>query len=208
MKQLEQAVKILKQGGIVVYPTDTAYGLAVDATNAAAVKKLYRLKGRSFHNPIHVIPPSKNWIEKLVRLNPAAKLLIEEFLPGPLTLVLPLKISGPSWKLLSAGTKTLGIRRPKNKLALDLASGLGKPITTTSANLSGQANCYSIDMVKRQFQGNMYFNIYYLNGGTLKKTKPSTVISLVGHVKIMRPGPISERKIKNALFRPSNQHRS
>src|SRR5262245_38853023 len=144
MSALKQAVEILKKGGVVVYPTDTAYGLAVDATNLVAVKKLYRLKGRDFHKPVHVIPPSKAWIEKIVKLDAKAKLLIEKLMPGPLTLVLPLKIKGPAWQKLSAGTKTMGIRRPKNKVALDLAMLLGKPITTTSANLSGQPNCYSI----------------------------------------------------------------
>src|SRR3989344_1794523 len=190
MNQILQAVQILKQGGIVAYPTDTAYGLAADATNAAAVKKLYRLKGRNFNNPIHVIPPSKAWVAKLVKLNSSAKKLIEGLMPGPLTLVLPLKISGPSWKLLSAGTKTLGIRRPKNKIALDLAMGLGKPITTTSANLSGRPNVYSVSELKQQLPQNIYGHIYALDGGRLPRTKPSTVVSLVRCAKRRRrPAP-------------------
>ncbi len=196
MKQLTEAIKILKAGGIVAYPTDTAYGLAVDATNASAVKKLYALKGRKFQNPIHVIPPTRAWITKLVKVSAPAKKLIESLMPGPLTLVLPLKAAGPSWKLLSAGTKTLGIRRPKHKLALDLAYFLGKPITTTSANLSGQLNTYSPADIKKQFKNKLFI----LDGGKLKNTKPSTVVLLTGgHVKILRPGPISETKIRNIL---------
>jgi L-threonylcarbamoyladenylate synthase len=203
MKPIDQAVKILKQGGIVVYPTDTAYGLAVDATNVKAVKKLFALKGRDFRNPIHVIPPTKPWIEKLVKLNVQAKKLIEQLMPGPLTLVLPLKATGPSWKLLSAGTKTLGIRRPNNKMALDLAMLLSKPITTTSANVSGQPTCYSITEVKKQFSkanppagGRPDF---YLDGGKLRKIKPSTVVLVSNHVKILRPGPISQKQIEKAI---------
>lgn len=196
MNQLNQAIKILKQGGIVAYPTDTAYGLAVDATNAKAVKKLYALKGRNFKNPIHVIPPTRAWIAKLVKVSSTAKKLIEHLMPGPVTLVLPLKASGPAWKLLSAGTKTLGIRRPKHKLALDLAYFLGRPITTTSANLSGQSNTYSPADIKKQFKN----KIFILDGGKLKQTKPSTVVLLTaGHVKILRPGPISETKINQAI---------
>lgn len=196
MNQLAEAIKILKQGGIVAYPTDTAYGLAVDATNAKAVKKLYALKGRNFKNPIHVIPPTRAWVSRLVKISAPAKKLIERLMPGPLTLVLPLKITGPAWKLLSAGTKTLGIRRPKHKLALDLAYFLGRPITTTSANLSGQSNTYSPSDIKKQFKN----RIFILDGGKLKNTKPSTVVSLTGgHVKILRPGPISPTQIKKAL---------
>ena len=198
MMNLNKAVEVLKQGGVVVYPTDTAYGLAVDATNLSAVKKLYALKGRNFKNPIHVIPPTKAWIEKIVRLNPTAKKLIENLMPGPLTLVLPLKISGASWKMLSAGTKTMGIRRPKYKLALDLATGLGKPITTTSANISGQPTCYSLSEVKKQFKAAKKEADFYLDGGKLKSVKPSTVVSLIKDVKIIRPGPVTIRQLQQA----------
>jgi len=200
MKDLSLAVEILKIGGVVVYPTDTAYGLAVDATNPFAVKKLYAVKGRDFKNPVHVIPPSKAWIAKIVKLNPTAKKLIEALMPGALTLVLPLKAVGTSWKALSAGTKTMGIRRPDNKVALDLATLLGKPITTTSANLSGQATCYSISEVQKQFNNKKFQPDYYLDGGKLKKLKPSTVV-LVGedYVRILREGPITEQEIQSVL---------
>ena len=202
MKSLDQAITVLKQGGIVVYPTDTAYGLAGDATSLSAVKKLYALKGRDFHKPVHVIPPTKSWIEKIVKLNPQAKKLIEQLMPGPLTLVLPLKIPGSSWKLLSAGTQTMGIRRPKHKLALDLAAGLGRPITTTSANISGQPTCYSVHEVKKQFAKAKNKPDFYLDGGKLQKIRPSTVVSVIKGVKILRAGPISETKIKRVI---SNQ---
>ena len=203
-EQIKTAVKILKSGGIVVYPTDTAYGLAVDATNELAVRKLYRLKGRDFKNPIHVIPPTKDWIEKLVRLDPLAKKMIDRFMPGPITFVLSLKARGKVWQLLSAGTKTLGIRRPKHKIALDLATFLGRPITTTSANVSGHENTYSVLAVREQFEKS---NApagpkpdFYLDGGKLKKTKPSTVVSILNnHVKIIRLGPISEKEIKRVI---------
>src|SRR3989338_3466559 len=116
MKEIEQAVKILKKGGVVVYPTDTAYGLAVDATNAEAVKKLYKLKGRTFKNPIHVIFPNLEWIRKTVELNHESFKLMYKFLPGPLTIVLPLKAKDKSWQMLSAKTSNLGIRIPNHPI--------------------------------------------------------------------------------------------
>jgi L-threonylcarbamoyladenylate synthase len=113
---------------------------------------------------------------------------------------LPLKATGPSWKMLSAGTKTMGIRRPDNKIALDLATLLGRPITTTSANLSGESTCYSVAQVKKQFDNKKFQPDYYLDFGKLKKTKPSTVV-LVGenYVNILREGPITEEEIQSVL---------
>jgi L-threonylcarbamoyladenylate synthase len=221
MDKINQAIKILKSGGIVVYPTDTAYGLAVDATNLQAVKKLYQLKGRDFHKPTHVIIPDTPWLIKIVKLNKNALQLMNKFWPGPLTIILPLTTKGKSWEKLSSGNKTLGVRYPNNPVAIELVSAFKKPITGTSANLSGQPNCYSVAEVKRQFaQKSIYFNIYYLDGGKLKKTKPSTVVSLVDptpgpspdegrgvlirrksfdYAKILRPGPISETQINKVL---------
>ncbi|HEX9502958.1 MAG TPA: L-threonylcarbamoyladenylate synthase [Patescibacteria group bacterium] len=199
MTRLEAAVQILKQGGVVVYPTDTAYGLAVDATNAKAVAKLYRLKGRDFKNPMHIIFPGADWLKKLVKLNKPALKLMNKFLPGPLTLVLPLKARGKAWQLLSAETKTLGVRLPNHPLALGLVEGLGRPITTTSANISGTPVNYSVPGVKKQFSKAQFQPDYYLDGGKLLNTKPSTVVSLVKGVKIIRIGPISEKQIKNTL---------
>src|SRR3989344_6261851 len=150
MKQLDQAINILKSGGVVVYPTDTSYGLAVDATNVKAVKKLYSLKGRDFKKPIHVIPTSKATIKNIVRIDRSTTLLYK-LMPGPLTIVLPLKAKGKSWQMLSAGMKTLGIRLPNNNLALELVKKFGRPITTTSANKSFGINCYSVAEVRKEF---------------------------------------------------------
>jgi len=203
-KDLQKAIEILKRGGIVVYPTDTAYGLAVDATNFKAVQKLYALKGRSFKNPIHVIPPSQSTIGLFARL-PAgrqelARRLMNKFMPGPITIILPLKSKGKSFKSLSAGTKTIGIRIPDNKIALELAKRFGKPITTTSANISGLPSTYSVTEAKKQFAKSRLKPDFYLDGGKIKKTLPSTVVLLIGkRVKILREGPISETQIKREL---------
>jgi L-threonylcarbamoyladenylate synthase len=199
MTLIDQAIIILKKGGVVVYPTDTAYGLAVDATNEKAVRKLYRLKGRDFKKPIHVIPPSLSSAELFARISPKTKKLMDKFLPGPLTVVVPLKAKGKSWQLLSAGTKTMGIRFPNHKIALDLVKKFGKPITTTSANVAFQANCYSVAEVKKQFTKSKLKPDFYLDGGKLRKTAPSTVISLIKDAKILREGPISETQIKRAI---------
>ena len=197
--QIIQAVRILKRGGIVVYPTDTAYGLAVDATNAKAVKKLYQLKGRNFKKPMHVICPSTAWLKRIVELNTRALKLMVQFMPGPLTIVLPLKAKGKSWQMLSAGTGTLGIRYPNNLMAQALVEPFKKPITTTSANIAGKSDCYSIAEVKKQFAKSKYKPDFYLDGGKLPKRKPSTVVLANKDVKILRAGPISWKQITKAL---------
>src|SRR3989344_1017523 len=199
---IDKAVEVLKRGGVVVYPTDTAYGLAVDATNEKAVKKLYRLKGRNFKNPIHVILPHllTGPYGSIIEINASTKKLIKKFFPGPITLVLPLKARGKSWQLLSAGTKNLGIRLPKNKIALQLAKKFGKPITATSANIAGKDNTYSTLEVRKQFQKSKKKPDFYLDGGRLVKRKPSTVVLLTTKdAKILREGPISKKQIDKVL---------
>lgn len=200
MDPIEQAVEVLKKGGVVVYPTDTAYGMAVDATNVLAVTRLYQLKGRDFKKPIHVIFPNTRWMNKIVKLDKVSLKLMNKFLPGPLTIVLPLKAKGRSWQMLSAKTKTMGVRLPDHDAAVELAKKLGKPITTTSANISNMPTCYSVMEVKKQFEKSKFKPDLYLNGGKLEKLKPSTIVSVIkGHVKILRMGPVSEKQIKEAI---------
>jgi L-threonylcarbamoyladenylate synthase len=176
---IEQALKILKDGGVVVYPTDTAYGLAVDATNFAAVKKLYALKGRDFKKPIHVIVPSTDLLTvPYYSLSREVLKLINKFWPGPLTIVVPLKARGASWQMLSAGTKTIGIRYPNHETAQALCEAFGKPITTTSANLSGLPSTYSIAAVKKQFAKGKLKPDFYLDGGKAQENK--TINNRVG----------------------------
>lgn len=213
------AVQYLQAGKSVVYPTDTAYGLAVDATDAAAVKRLYRLKGRTFKKPVHVVVASLAMAKKYAKFDGKAERVFKKFLPGRLTLILPQKFSTSpglrppipwasgrgrgeveSWKLLSAGTGTLGIRMPKNRAALSLVRKLGRPMTTTSANLAGASTCYSARAVAAQFKNQKYQPDLILDAGRLKKIKPSTIVDLTGKsVKILRRGPVSEQSLKKVI---------
>lgn len=198
MTEIEHAIKILKRGCVVAYPTDTAYGFAVDATNPKAVKKLNRLKGRN--KPISVIFPSISQAGKIVDISPIAEKLLRNFCPGPLTLVLPIKAKGSHWTYLSSGTGNLGIRFPKHKLSMGLAKGINKAITTTSANVSGMPNTYSVQEIKKQFKTKKHKPDFYLDGGKLKNLPPSTIIQVVGkHVTLLREGPIKYEEIIASL---------
>lgn len=214
-------VKALKQGKVVAYPTDTSYGLAVDATNVKAIKKLYKVKGRDFKKPIHIIPPSLAYAKRIVKWNKTASKLAKKFWPGPLTLVLGLKASAyekKGFKLLSVNNGWLGLRMPKNKIALDLAKYLKRPITTTSANISDKPDCYSTNDIISQFKNNKFKPDIIINFGKLAKRKPSTIVKInpsqpalmqrggeksptffqkrgSGGVLILRQGPISKKQI-------------
>ena len=203
---IASAVKALKAGKVLAYPTDTCYGLAVDAGNIKAVKRMYSIKGRDFNKPVHIIAPSMAYAKKIAVWNPSAVKLAKKFWVGPLTLILSLRIKDEGLKILSANTGSIGLRMPNNKIALDLAKYLGRPITATSANVSGQADCYTSDEIVKQFSAEGGFssggkNKKYrpdiiINAGKLPKNKPSTLVRAFDDVvKVLREGPISEKQI-------------
>lgn len=203
-KIIQTCLQALKTGRVVAYPTDTSYGLAVDATNLRALKKLYKIKERAFSKPIHVVVPSLVFARKVTRWNRQASILAKRFWPGPLTLVLELTSKSLGLKMVSAGTKTLGLRFPKNLVALDLAKSLGKPITATSANpsahLSGGYDSYSVKDILSQFGKKRTQPDLVIDAGRLPKRKPSTLVQITaGRVNVLRPGPVSEKQILQAL---------
>lgn len=202
-KGIKLAVRYLKAGKAVVYPTDTSYGLAVDANNAGAVRRLYKIKQRKFGTPVHIIVPSVSFAKKIVSWNKIADQLARKFWPGPLTLVLGLRHKPQkSLEILSAGTGTMGLRFPNNKIALRLARDLKKPITTASANPPnhlGGYDSYSPRDVTSQFAKKKYRPDLILDAGRLPKRKPSTFVKIQGNkIEILRQGPISKKQIQKA----------
>ena len=135
-RAIAQAVAVLRAGGIVGFPTETYYGLAVDPFNLKAVDRLFRVKQRSRLLPLLVLVQSKDHVRDLVRTLPASALrLIERYWPGPLTLVCPARPDLPSQ--LTGGTGTIGFRQSSHAVAAQLVAMFGCPVTATSANISG-----------------------------------------------------------------------
>lgn len=203
-KIIHACVVALRQGKVVAYPTDTCYGLAVDTENLTAIKKLYQVKGRSFKKAVSIIPSSISAVNKIVTWNSLAEKLAKKFFPGALTIVCPLTLPSPSrgegkgrgWKILSSNSGFIGVRQPKNNIALDLAKVLKAPITTTSANVSGKPDCYSAEDLLKQFGKNKFKPDIIINAGKLPKSKPSTIVKIDGKkVEVLRKGPISEKQI-------------
>ena len=189
---IEKAVTILKAGGIVAFPTETFYGLAADAMNEKAVDRIFEIKGRSFNNPIALII-SKEYDLHLITDNipEAAKKLMAAFWPGPLTLVF--KASPSVSPRLTAGTGKIGVRISSNPIAHSLAAGLGRPITATSANLSGARECTTAAAVKDQITSDL---VTIIDGGATSGGKGSTILDITSHPPIvLREGSISWKMI-------------
>lgn len=183
-----------------VYPTDTCYGLGVDATSLTAVRKLYKIKGRSFKKPVHIVVSSVAMAKQYVKWNGLAEKLAKAFWPGSLTLVLPAKKNNSVTRMLSAGTGFLGVRMPNHEAPLKLVRKLKKPITATSANVSGKPSCYSLEEVKAQFKARKHKPDILIDGGGLRENAPSTVVMLKqDSYEILRDGPITQKMIDKTL---------
>lgn len=203
---IRACVKALKQGKVIVYPTDTSYGLGCDASNKKAVLKFYKIKERGFNKPVHVVVPSIKFAKTAGVWELSATKLAKKFWPGAVSLVLPYNLPNlsntlkPSIKRFAAGTKTVGLRMPNNFIALDLAKNLGKPIPATSANPAGGYDSYTAKDIVDQFKDKKYKPDIIINAGKLKKRKPSTLVKISqGQIEILRPGPISLKQIQKAL---------
>ena len=181
------AASSIKKGGIVAFPTETYYGLAVDPFNEKALQRLYELKKRPSSKPILTLVNNQNQLSLLVRSVPVQyNALMEQFWPGPLTLVFPAKPGVSS--ILTGNTATVGVRISSNTTAQALVTGSGIPITATSANLSGQKPASCPDEVRQQFGDQIDMVI---DGGATPGGKGSTIIGTIHHkLVLIRSGVI------------------
>ncbi len=193
------AVKILKEGGLVIYPTETLYGIGADATNQKAVDKLTKYKNRPFGKPYSIAVTDKQMAKKFVELNKTAESFYDKFLPGPLTVISKGK------HVLAKGVEseegTLGIRIPDYKLVTDIVKTFGKPITSTSANASYKKRPYKISDILENISSRQKSLIdLIIDAGELPKNDPSTVIdTTLDDPVVLRQGEI-KLKDKNEII--------
>lgn len=189
----KKAAQVLRNGGIVLYPTDTIYGLAVDATNARALANLRELKGREAKKPISIVVPSIDAIPTYAVMNNTARALAERFLPGALTLVMQAKDTVPAELVLAGG---IGIRIPDDAFCLALASAFGKPYTATSANKSGREPGSTVSSILTQFGHGAHGIDLVIEDGERKDKKASTVVTTVsGTPYVLREGAITREAL-------------
>ena len=201
---LHKAVRIIKKGGLVAFPTETVYGLGANALDKKAVRKIFKVKKRPLDNPIIVHIAEIEDLNLLAKNIPEeVKILTKKFWPGPLTLVLFKKKIVP--EEVTAGTNTVAIRMPDNEIALRLIRSSGVPIAAPSANLAGKPSSTIAQHVFEDL-GDKIDLIF--DGGPTKIGVESTVVDLtVQPPQILRPGGISfeelKRVIKNIQLHPS-----
>ncbi|MEK7527415.1 MAG: L-threonylcarbamoyladenylate synthase [Patescibacteria group bacterium] len=189
-KYLTLAAAVINSGGLVIYPSDTVYILAVDPRNPTAVAKLLSFKNRWPGKAISVAVSDIDMAEKYVKLSSKTRLLYQNLLPGPFTLVSPGRhLVAPG---IEAENGTLGIRIPDSPYILDLVKKLSFPITATSANLSGRTPHYSVSsFLNTLSQKKLDLIDLIIDAGTLPKNKPSTVIDVTEpELKILRRGDL------------------
>ena len=206
----DQILSFLRAGGVIGFPTDTAYGLGADPFSDSAVRRIFELKGRSETKPILVLVDSLAMLRQLVAwpdVSESAKTLAQRFWPGPLTMILPALATVP--RLVTAGTGTIGVRWPKAPFATSLVRAFGKPLTATSANKSGQPSTASAAEVRRQLGMDLELLIEIRNevpngeshdSGVLAAPAGSTLLDMSGRTpKILREGPVSRDALCEAL---------
>lgn len=190
---LEEPAETIKNGGIVVFPTETVYGIGTNGLDEEAIKRLYDIKQRPLNKPISLLVSNIDMINNVARdITEMEYALIKEFFPGPLTIILKKKDIVPD--VLTANSETVGIRMPANKIALDLINYAGVPIATPSANISGKPSGTDLESIMIDFDGKVDC---FIDGGHSKIGFSSTIVQIIdGIPHILRKGAISEEQIK------------
>ncbi len=195
---LQKAAEFILRGGVVVVPTDTVYGLAADATNPDAVMRLFRIKKRPKTKPVPVIIRDMEMAKNLAYIDKRLERILNLIWPGAITIILQKKADLP--ELVTAGKRTIGLRLPDYKMIHYLLETVAKPMTATSANISGEEPSIDAEEVAGQFRKEFYRPDLILDAGKLKFSEPSTVLDLAApEPKIIRIGPVNPKKLMEIL---------
>ncbi|MCM3128343.1 MULTISPECIES: L-threonylcarbamoyladenylate synthase [unclassified Paenibacillus] len=195
MEHLEEAAKLLRDGFIVAFPTETVYGLGADARNTTAVEAVFEAKGRPSDNPLIVHIANREQLSEFVsEINELSEALMNAYWPGPLTIILPLKPEVLSARV-TAGLDTVGVRMPDHPVALQLLALAGCPVAAPSANRSGRPSPTLAEHVQADLDGRIEGIV---DGGATGVGVESTVVQADadGTVTILRPGGITEEQLR------------
>jgi len=188
------AVEVLKNSGIVMHPTETCYGMAVDVFNEQALEKLYKVKGMERNKPLSILVDSLEMAEKYGEFSEKALQLDKEYWPGPLAIIVPRK-NLPEF--FNIGDDFVSFRVSSDKFCLEMIKGFGKPVTTTSANRAGLPQLYSAENLESafgEFSGELDLVI---DGGKIPENKPSTIVKVDGdQVLVIRQGDLLLKELK------------
>jgi L-threonylcarbamoyladenylate synthase len=195
--------RVLRAGGLVAFPTETVYGLGADATNPAAIARLYQAKGRPAFNPLIAHVGDIEAARKIARFDAHATALAAAFWPGPLTLVLPKTGDCAVADLATAGLETIAIRIPAHRIARDILRAFGGPVVAPSANLSGHVSPTTAAHVQADLTGRIDLIV---DGGPVQVGVESTIVGCFDQPMLLRPGGLPradiERVLRRALAQP------
>ena len=190
------AARSLREGGLVAFPTETVYGLGADATNPAAIARLYQAKGRPAFNPLIAHVGDLAAAREIGRFDAAATRLAEAFWPGPLTLVLPKTGHCAVADLATAGLDTVAIRIPAHPVARDILRVFGRPVVAPSANLSGHVSPTTAAHVQSDLEGRIDLIV---DGGAVAVGVESTIVGIFDQPMLLRPSGLPRADIERVL---------
>jgi L-threonylcarbamoyladenylate synthase len=195
--EIEEAGRLLREGALVAFPTETVYGLGADATNGRAVAGIFEAKGRPSFNPLIVHVPDLASAERIAVTTPMARKLAEAFWPGPLTLVMKRRPEANISDLVSAGLDTLAVRVPAHPIAQALLAAAARPLSAPSANRSGRVSPTTAQHVEDDLGSRVSL---ILDGGATAHGLESTVLDVTGDsVILLRPGAVPREAIEAVL---------
>ena len=185
--ELKSVIDILNNDGIVIFPTDTVYGMGCNCFSDKAIDKIFEIKGRDYNKPINVLVSNYNSIKEVVsNINDKEKELVDKYMPGALTIIFDKKDSISN--LLTAGLDTVGVRIPNNNISLEILNNITYPLATTSANISGNESLVDFDSIYEVFNGKVDAII---NGGISDIGIASTIVRVDNNdINILRQGSI------------------
>lgn len=195
-QKLRYSAEIIKNGGIVVFPTETVYGIGTNGLDKEAVERLYKIKERPLNKPISLLVSDYEMIEKVVKdINELEYKIMKKFFPGPLTIILNKKDIVPD--IVTSGGSTVGIRMPEEEITRKLIEYAGVPIAAPSANISGKASGIDLQEIVKEFGDKVD---YYIDGGKSKIGIGSTIVKVENNtIKILREGSISKKEIEDLI---------
>ncbi len=201
---IRAAGQILKAGGIVAFPTDTVYGLGALYSDAGAVRKIFAAKGRPEEKPLSILVSEQDQVYLLAQeISDAARLLMDRFWPGALTLIFPKKEGAMIPEEVTRGFATIGVRLPDSGVAVGVIKAAGMPVAAPSANISGTRSATCAQEVLSDLEGRVDL---ILDGGDCPVGVSSTVLDLsgegCGQIRILREGTITRQMIEDTIGRP------
>lgn len=196
--ELDEIVDIIKRDGIVVFPTETVYGIGGNALSENVIKNIYNIKKRPQEKALNILVKNKEEIKKYAYIsNELEEEIIDKFMPGPITIILK-KRKSQIPDLLTGNNDTIGIRIPDNDIVKKILEKCNLPIAAPSANISGKPSSIKLEDIKQDFDGKVDA---FIDGGKCKQNISSTIVKVIdGNIKILREGIISIKDINEKIM--------